>query len=43
MYEINNQSHNIMSSEKIDSTEYYGGGRNAIREYLPFSIIVFKH
>lgn len=44
MYGINSQRHTIiMPNEKQMSNELYGGGRNAIKEYLLLFIIDLKY
>lgn len=34
MYGINNRGHTIASNEQLVSSDFYGGGRNAIKEYF---------
>lgn len=34
LYGMNNQSNITMSNEEITSNEFYGGGRNAVTEYI---------
>lgn len=34
MFGLQNMSHTIVSNEQLVSSDFYGGGRNAVKEYL---------
>jgi len=38
MYGINNRNHTIVSNDQLVSSDFYGGGRNAVKEYILYPI-----
>jgi hypothetical protein len=41
MFGLQNMNHTIASNEQLVSSDFYGGGRNAVKEYL-FNILNHK-